>query len=149
ARWRAGGVWDGPARAAAGRAEPGIRAAGAGAVADGDHPVGDVGGGAGAAQGREARVLAAGRLGGPTRSGREPSEGHQRAAIAGEVAARDHEGRAVLPESPAIAVRSCSDARCTGSRTRLTTFEAAWRSLNPVAGTGSGLSFKPDIAKCA
>src|SRR5205814_702480 len=77
AGWCAGGVWDGPARATAGGAEPGVRAAGAGAVADRDHPVGDVGGGAGAAQRREARVLAGGRLCRLARGRRQSFEGHQ------------------------------------------------------------------------
>src|SRR5207248_701237 len=136
AGWCTGRVWDGPARAAAGGAEPGVRAAGAGAVADGDHSIGDVGGGAGAAQGRQARVLAGGCLCRLARGRRQSLEGHHRAAVAGEVAAGDHEARPVLPESPALTVRSplsnrslasavFSDARCTGSRTRPTTFEAA------------------------
>src|SRR5438552_2742248 len=106
ARWGAGGIWNGSARAAAGGAEPGVRVAGAGAVADGDHPVGDVGGGAGVAQGRQARVPGGGRLCRLARGGRESFEGHQRASVAGEVAARDHEGRAVLPESPALVFRA-------------------------------------------
>src|SRR5205823_14258744 len=67
---------------------------------------------------------------------RQSFEGHQRASVAGEVAARDPERRAVLSESAALAVRSQPER--FGSKTRPTTFEAAWRSLNHVARTGPG-----------